>query len=82
MDFLGESTEGNLHIVDSAKQKGVITVFGMRTLDDIYTLPLKKLKSVIQARACLRGHGRGVARQGSGQCHYHHIPYCHKILAV
>lgn len=52
IDFLGESTEGNLHLqlVDSLRKgkMGVINVFGMQSLDDIYSLPLAKLKAATQ----------------------------------
>jgi len=48
IDFLGESTEGNLHLVDSLKRAGVVNVFGMKTLEDIYTLPVEKLKRSTQ----------------------------------
>ncbi|GLC35595.1 hypothetical protein PLESTM_000341200 [Pleodorina starrii] len=53
IDFLGESTEGDLqlHLVDSLRKgkAGVINVFGMQSLDDIYTLPLGKLKAATQS---------------------------------
>ncbi|PNW73801.1 hypothetical protein CHLRE_13g573150v5 [Chlamydomonas reinhardtii] len=53
IDFLGESTEGNLHLhlVDSLRKGkvGVINVFGMQQLDDIYDLPLAKLKAATQS---------------------------------
>ncbi len=72
IDFLGESTEGNLHlhVVDDLRKGrlGVINVFGMQQLDDIYTLPLQKLKSATQVRRrgwwveWARGVGRGTER--------------------
>lgn len=49
IDFLGESTEGNLHLANVVKGRvGLINVFGMEQLDDIYTLPLAKLRAATQ----------------------------------
>jgi hypothetical protein len=57
IDFLGESTEGNLQLVDSLRKghSSVINVFGMHRLDDIIKLPLAKLKAATQVGvACTR----------------------------
>ena len=54
IDFLGESTTGNLHlelrqgIIKDLRSAGVVNVLGMHTLDDIYTLPLESLKKSTQ----------------------------------
>lgn len=53
VDFLGESTEGNLHIVEetqkpSGMKRGTIDVFGLSKLEDIYSLPVAKLQSATQ----------------------------------
>lgn len=52
IDFLGESTEGDLHLVDSLRRAGVVNVFGMKALEDIYTIPVDKLRRSTQVRAC------------------------------
>ncbi|KAL6763622.1 putative cytosolic purine 5-nucleotidase [Haematococcus lacustris] len=49
VDYLGESTEGNLHLIESMKKSGVVNVFGIKSMQDIYTLPITKLKKATQA---------------------------------
>lgn len=56
IDFLGESTEGDLHLVDSAGRgsgaaQGVVNIFGMQQLEDIINVPLAKLKTATQVGA-------------------------------
>lgn len=50
VDFLGESTEGNLHLVDDPHRQGVVNVFGLHSLEDIINVPVAKLAAATQAR--------------------------------
>lgn len=44
VDFLGESTTGNLRFVHRVTTEGLINVLGMQQLDDIENTPYKDLK--------------------------------------
>ena len=44
VDFLGESTSGNLRFVQRVKSEGIVNVLGLEQLDDIITTPYKVLK--------------------------------------
>lgn len=48
VDFLGESTEGNLQLVQRLRNQGVVDVFGLRSPDDIYDTELSKLSTKTQ----------------------------------
>ena len=53
-DYLGETTEGNLHVVQRLQRAGVINIFGLNSLDAIYTADTEQL----QVCECqLRGSG-------------------------
>lgn len=63
VDFLGEPTTGNLHLVEKrASSKGGANVLGLQKIDDIFSIPFGQLKekqhvSIFSARetadACL-----------------------------
>ncbi len=44
IDFLGESTTGNLRFVQRVKSEGIVNVLGLQQLDDIITIPYRELK--------------------------------------
>lgn len=44
IDFLGESTSGNLRLVQRVKSEGIVNVLGLEQLDDIVTVPYSVLK--------------------------------------
>ena len=50
VDFLGESTSGNLRFVQRVKSEGIVNVLGLQQLDDIITIPYKHLKESQQVR--------------------------------
>ena len=50
VDFLGESTTGNLRFVQRVTTEGLINVLGMQQLDDIETIPYTDLKRSQQVR--------------------------------
>lgn len=45
VDFLGESTSGNLRLVQRVKSEGIVNVLGLEQLDEIVTIPYNVLKS-------------------------------------
>lgn len=45
IDFLGESTSGNLRLVQRVKSEGIVNVLGLEQLDDIITIPYSVLKN-------------------------------------
>eukprot|EP00877_Chromochloris_zofingiensis_P004662 jgi/Chrzof1/14197/Cz08g29050.t1 len=47
-DYLGETTEGNLHLVQRLKRAGMVSVFGLQQLEDIYTVAPEKLQAAAQ----------------------------------
>lgn len=49
IDFLGESTTGNLRFVQRVKSEGIVNVLGLQQLDDIVTIPYRELKTSQQA---------------------------------
>lgn len=49
VDFLGESTSGNLRFVQRVKSEGIVNVLGLQQLDDIITIPYRELKASQQA---------------------------------
>lgn len=48
VDFLGESTEGNLHLVSRASNKSAKTVLGLLHPRDILETPIEQLKAAQQ----------------------------------
>lgn len=55
---MGESTEGNLHLVDDPTRAGVVNVFGLHSLEDIINVPVTKLAAATQVswrRLCVAG---------------------------
>lgn len=50
IDFLGESTGGDLLLVQSLRKAGMVTVFRLKTLDDMYIIPLDKVRQSTQVR--------------------------------
>ena len=56
VDFLGEVTTGNLHLVDSVTTEGTVNVLGLSHLGDIVDVPYEDLKDSqkvrISALAC------------------------------
>lgn len=48
-DYLGETTEGNLHLVQRLKRDGMVNVFGLDSLQDIVTVPVADLAAATQA---------------------------------
>ncbi len=50
-DYLGETTEGNLHLVERLKRAGVVGgILGLSSLEDIYSVDPKKLRAATQVR--------------------------------
>lgn len=45
VDFLGESTSGNLRLVQRVQSEGIVNVLGLEQLDDIVTIPYNILKT-------------------------------------
>ena len=52
VDFLGESTSGNLRFVQRVKSEGIVNVLGLQQLDDIIAIPYKDLKESQQVCLC------------------------------
>ena len=58
VDFLGEPTTGNLHLVEKrASSKGGANVLGLQKIDDIFSIPFGELKekqhvSIFSAALC------------------------------
>ena len=50
MDFHGELTTGNLHLVESVSTQGLANVLGLKKIDDIVSTPFKELKAKQQVR--------------------------------
>ena len=50
VDFLGESTSGNLRFVQRVQSEGIVNVLGLEQLDDIINIPYKVLKDSQQVR--------------------------------
>ena len=44
IDFLGEPTTGNLHLVQRAASEGAANVLGLRHFDDIFSVPYRLLQ--------------------------------------
>lgn len=44
MDFLGESTTGNLHLVGRERERGIGNVLGLSSVDDIVDMPVSELR--------------------------------------
>lgn len=53
-DYLGETTEGNLHLVQRLQRSGMVKVFGLNSLNDILTVPVDQLAQATQVR-CRKG---------------------------
>ncbi|KIZ07124.1 hypothetical protein MNEG_0828 [Monoraphidium neglectum] len=47
-DYLGETTEGNLHFVQRLKRAGVVNLFGLESLEGIVTTDLESLQGAVQ----------------------------------
>jgi hypothetical protein len=54
-DYLGETTEGNLHLVQRLKRDGMVNVFGLNSLEDIVTVPVADLAAATQVGRHLSG---------------------------
>lgn len=54
VDFLGESTEGNLHLVSRASHKGITKILGLSSSGDILSVPINQLKSSQEVRDVLQ----------------------------
>ncbi|KAF8069710.1 DTX44 [Scenedesmus sp. PABB004] len=48
-DYLGETTEGNLHLVQRLQRDGMVQVFGLSSLSDILTVPVGDLAAATQS---------------------------------
>lgn len=44
IDFLGEPTTGNLHLVQRVTSEGLANVLGLRQFDDIFSVPYRELR--------------------------------------
>lgn len=44
VDFLGESTTGNLHLVGREQEHGIGNVLGLASVDDIVDMPVNQLR--------------------------------------
>ena len=51
VDFHGEPTTGNLHLVERVSTQGVANVLGLQKIDDIFTIPFSDLKAKQQVTA-------------------------------
>ena len=51
IDFLGESTSGNLRLGQRVRSEGIVNVLGLEQLDDIITIPYNVLKNSQQVGA-------------------------------
>ncbi|KAK9819835.1 hypothetical protein WJX72_002959 [[Myrmecia] bisecta] len=49
VDFLGEVTTGNLHLVERVNSEGIVNVLGLSQLNDIFDMPYTKLKAAQKA---------------------------------
>jgi hypothetical protein len=49
-DYLGETTEGNLHLVQRLSRDGMVRVFGLNSREDILTVPVADLAAATQVR--------------------------------
>lgn len=52
-DYLGETTEGNLHLVQRLQRSGMVQVFGLSSLNDILTVPVEDLAKATQVSMCI-----------------------------
>lgn len=52
VDFLGESTEGNLHLVSAAATPGIVNVLGLNEPCDILSVPFADLKRSQEVSYC------------------------------
>eukprot|EP00879_Flechtneria_rotunda_P021250 GHRR01022387.1.p1 GENE.GHRR01022387.1~~GHRR01022387.1.p1 ORF type:complete len:407 (+),score=114.76 GHRR01022387.1:166-1386(+) len=48
-DYLGETTEGNLHLVQRLQRDGMVQVFGLNSLAGALTMPVKELSAATQS---------------------------------
>ena len=53
VDFHGELTTGNLHLVESVSTQGLANVLGLKKIDDIVSTPFKELKAKQQVNFIL-----------------------------
>ena len=44
IDFLGEPTTGNLHLVQRVASEGLANVLGLKHFDDIFSVPYRELR--------------------------------------
>jgi hypothetical protein len=76
LDFFGETTEGNLKLVQRLRGLGMVNVLGLNELDDIYDIDVQSLKATTQVRP------HTVARAARWQHHQHdaslrlHASFC------
>ena len=68
VDFLGESTTGNLRFVQRVTTEGLINVLGMQQLDDIETIPYTDLKRSQQVRRLPNVHSSLMCLQACKHC--------------
>lgn len=64
VDFLGEPTTGNLHLVERVSTQGVANVLGLQKMDDIFTIPFSDLKEKQQVTAPAAALGSSTALRG------------------
>lgn len=53
IDFLGEPTTGNLHLVQRVASEGLANVLGLKRFDDIFSVPYRELRQNQQVIAQL-----------------------------
>lgn len=49
VDFLGESTTGNLHLVGRERERGISNVLGLSSVGDIVDMPVSELREATKA---------------------------------
>lgn len=64
IDLFGESTSGNLQVVESFRKAGVVNVLRLNKLNDIYDVPLDKLRSATKVRQLVHSTPAGWVQQG------------------
>jgi hypothetical protein len=67
-DYLGETTEGNLHLVQRLQRDGMVNVFGLDSLQDIVTVPVADLAAATQVSGGYFVCGGGGRRTQAGGC--------------
>ncbi|CAL8467153.1 g6689 [Coccomyxa elongata] len=76
IDFLGEPTTGNLHLVQRVTSEGLANVLGLRQFDDIFSVPYRDLRQ--NQQGLLRQMGLSPSSYPQGLAH--RAIYCSRTL--